>query len=497
MTRLKAFAMLAVMILFSACGSGGGTNVSVNNVGHVRGTVKLSSLPISGVSVQIGGKTATTDASGIYSITDLAVGSITITATKTNYKNYNGTVTITKGTTVNHDIQMDFAPGAAGSLDTTYGNGGIVTTTFVNDNETTALIIQADGKYVAAGVRNSAFALDRYNTDGTLDLSFGIGGKVTTAIGSHIDYAKAVTIQSDGKLVVVGNYYDGSIIDLAIVRYNTNGTLDPSFGVGGKVTTDLGGDDVANALCIQPDGKIVVAGHSFGAIEKVFLLVRYNTDGTLDTTFGTGGMVTTDFGGNGSANFLGICSDGKLVAAGIAASYFVLARYNTDGTLDTTFGNDGKVINTDTGTTISALGIQPDGKILTAGSSSTSISLVRYDSNGLLDAAFGTGGKVITRIDNSKWSSDYANALVIQADGKIVAAGRSSNGSSSGGDAFALVRYNTNGTLDTTFGDGGVVITDTGTDVSELSIQPDGKIVAVGRTVSGNDRFIVIAKYLL
>ena len=295
------------------------------------------------------------------------------------------------------------------------------------------------------------FALARYNTDGTLDATFGSGGKVTTYTTAYyfsIGSAKAVAIQSDGKIVVAGYIYNSpqhvssNQHDFALVRYNTDGTLDATFGSGGIVVTALrpGKDnndmDYAHAVAIQADGKIVAAGstgpHPNGSYDPKavttdnFALVRYNTNGTLDTSFGAGGIVTADIGtNNDKAYAVAIQSDGKIVAAGYAYSSvsnanFALARFNTNGTLDANFGTAGKV-TTDIGTGESyayGVAIQSDGKIVAAGvKNGYYFALVRYNTNGTLDTTFGTGGMVTTT------NYDKAYAVAIQSDGKIVAAG--------------------------------------------------------------------------
>src|SRR5881628_1363204 len=179
---------------------------------------------------------------------------------------------------------------------------------------------------------------------GDLDPTFGIGGKVTTGIGTD-DYGYAVAIQADGKLVVAGETNNGINYDVALVRYNANGTLDATFGTGGKVTTAVGtSDGAAYALAIQADGKLVVAGETFNGSTWDFALVRYNANGTLDATFGTGGKGMTAGGTREEAAYaLAIQADGELVAAGATDvgnnNYdFALVRYNANGTLDATFG---------------------------------------------------------------------------------------------------------------------------------------------------------------
>ena len=275
---------------------------------------------------------------------------------------------------------------------------------------------------------------------------FGSNGKVTTPIGNDNDKAESLILQPDGKLVAAGWSYNGSNGDFALARYESNGSLDLSFGTGGKVTTPFGSDQsCARSLILQPDGKLVAAGYS----DDDFALARYNSDGSLDLSFGTGGKVTTHFSiyADGTESLI-LQPDGKLVAAGHSNRDFALARYNSDGSLDLSFGTGGKVI-TSFGSDQSrarSLILQPDGKLVAAGSSGNisnyDFALARYNSNGSLDLSFGTGGKVITPIGSS---TDYAHSLILQPDGKLVAAGSSDNGSN---DDFALARYNSNGSLD-------------------------------------------------
>ena len=189
-----------------------------------------------------------------------------------------------------------------GALDRSFGTGGTVTTDFFGDGErVTALVEQPGGKVVAAGAAftgggaNPDFALARYHRDGTLDVSFGTGGKVTTDFGAH-DVANALVVQADGKLVVAGfTFVEPSLSSFALARYHADGSLDRSFGTGGRVTTVFTGTDVATALLVQADGRLVAAGDSETATNRDFALARYNPDGTLDTRFGVGGKVTTDF----------------------------------------------------------------------------------------------------------------------------------------------------------------------------------------------------------
>ncbi|MBI3456793.1 MAG: hypothetical protein HY002_13540 [Candidatus Rokubacteria bacterium] len=380
---------------------------------------------------------------------------------------------------------------AAGDLDPTFGTGGKVTTDFGGTDSARALALQPDGKIVVAGFTEFSgqdFALARYNPDGTLDLGFGSGGKVTTDFGPGDVAGQGLALQPDGKIVVAGR--TGAAFALA--RYQPNGTLDASFGTGGKVTSPAG---AGWAVALQADGKIVVAGGAGGG----FALARYNPDGTLDASFGSGGTVTTSFGFASQQSFgVAIQADGKIVAVGQALApccvAMALARYNPDGTLDAGFGSGGKVLiggNVHSG---AAVALQPDGKIVVAGQGLGTVGvdflLVRLSPNGALDASFGSGGLVFTDL-GTPTSLESARGVAIQSDGKIIVAGTQ-------GNRFALVRYNSNGTLDSSFGSGGKVLTSFGfsTDGAfAVVIQPNGKIVVAGAAGTPTGADFGLARY--
>jgi uncharacterized delta-60 repeat protein len=345
--------------------------------------------------------------------------------------------------------------------------------------------VQPDGKILLTGQFNGDVTVVRYNTDGTLDTTFGTGGRVTTPFGSFSE-AQSVQLQPDGKIVVAGSNNS----DFLVVRYNADGSLDTTFGTGGKVTTALTATDVGRSVLIQTDGKIVLAGYTESHFPLAFTVVRYNTDGSLDTTFGTGGAVTTQVGWLTDAAFSAqLQPDGKIVVVGAGANDahrnvdFDVVRYNTDGSLDTTFGNGGKLqtpVGIDNDVAASVL-VQPDGKIVVAGSAvsgifSTDFALVRYNTDGSLDTTFGIGGKVLTPVGPAL---DVGVSVQLQPDGKIVLSGYSAPEDGSRND-FSVVRYNADGSLDTTFGTGGKVTTlGTGYGYS-VDLQPDGKIVVAG-----------------
>jgi uncharacterized delta-60 repeat protein len=497
--------------------------------------------------------------------------------------------------------------GPDGSLDTSFGTGGTVTTPSQLAH-VQGITVLSDGKIAVAGEAtfttsfNEGFAAARYNTDGTLDLSFGSGGVATTFVGGSdgpsrvtgiaalpggrilaigsgsaseangsgfalVSYgvnggldttfagsgtvifyfmgmitasANALALQPDGKVLVIGGLFD-------LARYLPNGSLDTSFGAGGKVTTAFAlPGDTGDGVAIQNDGKIVVVGRVSG----LFAVARYNPDGSLDTSFGTAGEVTTDFGSTpGEASGVVLQPDGKLVAAGTAGSAFALARYNTDGSLDTSFGTSGKVTTLTPTQGLPQLSLygavlQSDGKILVWGldpgtyfSPGAEIVLVRYNSNGSLDSTFGSGGQTafgypfgskgglalqsdgkilliasgsLVRL-NSDGTTDptfgangsvmtglgRTGAIAVQADGKVLVVGGLSDPPQPGW--FAVKRYNANGTLDATFGTGGVTSTDFGGNPASgtaIVIQPDGKIVAAGMAQVSNGTDFAIARYL-
>ena len=281
---------------------------------------------------------------------------------------------------------------------------------------------------------------------GELDTTFDTDGKVTTSIGSGDDYVNSVVLQSDGKIVAAGYSYNGSNYDFAIVRYNTDGSLDTTFDTDGKVTTPIAsGDDRAYSVVLQSDGKIVAAGYSYNGSDNDFAIVRYNTDGSLDTSFDTDGKVTTPITRFDVATSVVLQSDGKIVAAGYSYNGpdndFAIVRYNTNGSLDTTFDTDGKVTTPigSSGDVATSVVLQSDGKIVAAGYShngtDSDFAVVRYNTNGSLDTTFDTDGKVTTPIGSG---NEEANSVVLQSDGKIVVAGSSVNGSNYD---FAVVRY--------------------------------------------------------
>jgi len=407
------------------------------------------------------------------------------------------------------------AQNGPGDLDPTFGQGGKVTTSVAGLSSGIAdLALLPNGKILAVGFAGPDIALVRYNRDGSPDTSFGVGGEVTTDFFGEDDRAGGVVLQPDGKIVVAGSARGGVTgPDFAMARYHRDGSLDLSFGEGGKVTTDFfGGFDQANDVALLPSGKIVVVGEARGALgtNKIdFAVARYTRHGRLDRSFGDGGKVTTAFSaGDDAARAVVLRPGGKILVVGEAngngpSTDFALVRYTHDGELDPTFGGDGKV------TTVFPSGIarahdvvvQPSGKVVVAGmtfhpGTSQDFALARYKGNGHLDPTFGTGGKVITDVAGD---FDTGVALALHSRGKIVVAGGAYT--DSGQDDFAVARYTADGHLDQSFGDGGRMITDFfgGSDAANgVAIQQNGRIVAGGMAPDGTAErsFFALARYL-
>jgi uncharacterized delta-60 repeat protein len=360
--------------------------------------------------------------------------------------------------------------------------------------------LQADGRIVAAGsavVSSTDFGVVRYNADGSLDTTFSGDGRVTTSFTASADGAYAVAVQSDGKIVVAG-FAAPSNYDFAVLRYNTDGSLDTTFSGDGMVTTAIGtSNDGAYAIALQADGRILVAGYSYSTNDDI-AVVRYNSDGSLDTSFSGDGMVTTTIGtSTENAYAIAVQPDGRIVVAGYSwngSNYDIaVVRYNSNGSLDTTFSGDGKV-STGVGTSNDggyAVAIQPDGKIVVAGYGTlgnVDMAVVRYNADGSLDTSFSGDGIVTTAVGSS---ADYGNGMILQPDGKIVVAGYATLSN----DDFAVVRYNTDGSLDTTFSGDGTVTTAIGSggdNARGIALQTDGMLVVAGYAAMANNDFAVV-----
>ncbi len=395
-----------------------------------------------------------------------------------------------------------------GSLDVTFAGGKVTTAIGAANDVGKSVAQQFDGKVVVAGYsyngNDSDFAVARYLANGQSDPSFG-GGQVTTDLGSDNDRACGVAVQSDGRIVVAGYTGSGEGVDFALVRYNSNGTLDTTFGGTGKVITDMSGSaDFGAGVALQIDGKILVTGCAYNGFNDDFAVVRYNLNGSLDTAFGFGGRVTSDFGDTGDyAYCIAVQGDGKIVIAGESLrgdNYdFAVVRYLSSGTFDSSFGSGGRVFTAigDSDDAAKGVAVQSDGGIVAAGyaysNDGADFAAVRYTVTGALDGGFGSGdGKVTTTIGSGV---DAGYGVVVQSDGKIVVAGESWNG---GNYDFSMLRYRADGTLDTGFGTSGKVITPIGTGNDRglgVALQSDGSILMAGSTVIGNNTDFAVVRY--
>jgi uncharacterized delta-60 repeat protein len=376
---------------------------------------------------------------------------------------------------------------------------GLVTTDFGSlSAQIRSIAVQADGKIVVTGYAQdvqggqNGYSSDlvRYNADGSIDLNFGVNG--IASAGPGFSTGSGVAIQADGKIVTAGSTF-GSTNHFVLARHNSDGSLDTSYGTGGQVVTDFGSTAPFGSL-IQPDGKMVLTGGADGSLD--FGVARFNTNGSFDASFGSGGKVTTNFGGTYSAGYgVARAPDGKIVVAGIKEFVgsgfdydFAVARYNSDGSLDTSFGAGGKV-TTDFASTDDipyTVTVQADGKIVAAGITDPGAA----SNFGLvrynLDGSLDASfGSGGKVVTDFGANFEAANSVTMQADGKIVVAGFTFLGTFN--VDFALARYNSDGSLDTSFGIGGKVTTSFGSNEDAISvvIQPDGKILVGGSTSGG------------
>lgn len=392
---------------------------------------------------------------------------------------------------------------AQGDLDVSFGTGGVVETSAGNGRSAAhSIAVQNDGKIVAVGAASSGgFLIVRLNPDGTPDASFGTAGKVTSDVGLF-GVANAVALQVDRRIVVAGTTAPGGYCcQIAVARYNPDGSLDTGFDGDGKLTTYVGGITSAYGVAVDADGRIVVIGSTYNPIgPSGVLVVRYNANGSLDTGFGVGGKVITDLGGSSSTGeAVALRSDGMIIVAGAGgpSSDFAVLRYTASGALDPTFGSAGVVL-TDFGGFDAAHDVALDsvGRIVAAGRGHERFAVARYSADGAPDLSFGIAGKVTTQFYAE--NIEEARAVAIQADGKIIAGGAAFHNYSRD---FAIARYMPDGTLDPSFGVAGEVTTHLGDRVQDaiedLALQADGMILAAGdRQYCTSPCGFVVARYL-
>jgi uncharacterized delta-60 repeat protein len=382
---------------------------------------------------------------------------------------------------------------ADGSLDTSFGSGGKTTITYPGYQSidvAAGVVVDASNRVVIAGTTGfgglaNAFAVTRLKADGTLDGDFGSGGEATVSFSGGVlpERAAGVIRAASNRIVVAGTLYKGGLGfagDFALTRLDDSGNLDSSWGSGGRVTTDFPGpsdDGPADLTVSQPDGKIVVAGVSDAATGRRLALTRYNTDGSLDNTFGSGGKVILSNASGLSVypKAVSVDSAGRILVAGDDPDYYyysAVLRLNPDGSADTSFGSGGRV--TLYFRSVADVAVDGTGYIVVGGTLVT-----RLNENGSLDTGFGSGGQANVNFD--------ARDVTLDASGRIIVAGTTSATYASTGYDFAVARLNANGSLDTGFGSSGETIINYGTHQSNdipvgVALDPSGHIVVAGTT---------------
>ena len=399
----------------------------------------------------------------------------------------------------------------AGTLDTTFGGTGKVLTAMSTSNdEAHDLAVQSDGKIVVAGLVSNGstnfydFGVVRYNSDGTLDTMFATAGKLIMNISGY-DMAYAVEIAPDGKIYVAGltagtSFYSGG--NFSVVRLNTNGTLDTTFGTSGVATVTFPYTDYFTNLYLQNDGKILVCGRNVPDTTgnySDFSLARFNNDGTLDFDFSNDGKLTTNFGNSDESTSIGVDTSGNIYLAGKGGTNVCIAKYFSDGSLDTSYATGGKVnlyVNNHS-TELNDMKLLSDGSILFTGlyyDTQYQMIVGKLNPNGALDTTFGTNGITVTDVDSN--SEDTAYSLVVQPDGKIIISGRTYT---AGTYYFAVLRYTAAGVLDTTFSNDGKVLTAFGTSwgmAYSSVLQSDGKLLVAGQYGGSSNADFAIARYI-
>ena len=417
-------------------------------------------------------------------------------------------------------INVHATAGQPGTLDPFWANGSalgsgkLITAVGTSTDTASAIAVQPDGGVLVVGFcRNFGLCAVRYTIDGALDTSFGGNGKLPQVFVPNLaSVAGALALLPNGKFLVAGTCSDLGDNDFCVLRFNADGSIDSTFGTSGATITPVGvGDDRAGSMLTQPDGKIVVAGTCNNGVDRDFCAARYLPNGTLDASFGSGGKVITAFSNRDDAlGTMALQPDGKLVLAGSCDNGTIATvcalRYEINGALDTGFGVGGK-LTTSVGSGFSAAGamaVLTDGKLLIAAQcltgSKVDFCLLRYLANGALDTAFGSSGARVTSVGTG---NDYVTSMTLQPDGKVLLAGYCAVG---GQFDFCAVRFAADAvpTLDTPFGTGGKLTTAisigatpaTSNDfLTAIALQPDGKLLLAGYCRSGSFDKFCVARY--
>ncbi len=382
------------------------------------------------------------------------------------------------------------ANGAPGTLDPTFNSSGKLVVDFDPGffDGARSVAVQDDGKILVAGIAESGFAVLRLNRNGELDTSFAGTGKLTISFGGR-DGARDIVVLPDGKILVGGTSVGrvNPAADFAFARLNRDGSLDPTFGDGGKVKVDISGsEDYLYDIALQPDGKIVAVGWGSLNATQTGAVARFNTDGTLDTTFNGTGKLVTRLGLFGSfVETVAVQGDGKILIGGRSYEYrsqtphAAIMRLNTDGSLDTSFNHVGYVLTP--GGEIYNWAVQPDGRIVATGLK----TIWRYNADGTFDTTFNGTGRLDANIPF------YIRDVAVQSNGKIVIVGFPVNGS-----GFTVARFDKDGSSDTGFNGTGSVITPELPYAYGVALQRNGRIIVVGEGAGvGSDYKFAVARY--
>ncbi len=389
-----------------------------------------------------------------------------------------------------------------GYLDPTFGDNGIVVQKRLGITE--GLAVLPDGKILVGGGAGPDYYMDRFNSDGSNDLTFGVNGRVELNVENKEAHCKDLVVQPDGKIILVGSIFKNATnFDIGIVRCKQDGSLDSSFGLNGLVRVDLMNNDYCNSVVLQPDGKILVTGVSGNSIyyKQDAFVIRVNTDGNLDSGFAGTGIFRQHFPVQIDIAAVIIQPDNKILMGGTYNTYamippYMVERFNIDGTVDSSFGVAGIAKygfgndNEDWANTCNDIALQPDGKIVCVGQSGYdiySMAICRFNADGSVDGTFGEDGGIFYEY-NGQWSELFS--VLVQTDGKIIATG----GVAVQGGPLILLRINTDGSLDSSFATGGIQATYYGENAygDEVSLLPDQKILVAGGADEG---YILLARY--
>lgn len=390
--------------------------------------------------------------------------------------------------------------GQAGSLNTQF-NGGIQTTSFGTGHSIAEdIAVQPDGKIILAGqtlVNNvSNMAIVRLNPNGTLDNNFGTGGKIVISLNPAGSWLEAVVLQSDGKIVVGGSVANSGQVDFAILRFLANGSPDPGFGTNGVVTANVDTYSYLKDLLIQSDGKIVVAGDAVDIVSSDYAVARFLSNGSPDPTF-SGGSVIIDILGDDYVKTIKQLSSGRFIIGGSSSFQFSMAKLNTNGTLDESFGNGGKLTTIVGGIpgndNCLAIDIQADGKIIAVGegsnaATSSDVAVLRYTVNGQLDNSFANNGVYLVDFNGA---FDQASCVAVLNNGKILFGG---NTNVAGQQKIFVARLTQTGSPDPSFGNSGQTTVALGNDAYAYAMALKGlNIYIAGVEVNAPNKMLAAA----